>query len=246
MLPKALVGLPHLGSHICDEWELRVTARCLEDDLKRPTDSNFEELTGIEIVKALVKDRSHRAIDTRRVAPLTCGEEVWVLSRGNDHRGATWHDSANRVVWLVACGRHRSGTSDDFFPYCKALDEDDTLLPAEQDYERLILDRDLRFAYAIRVEAPLVLKTARETPGEHNVMLGGQFGICLTVECADELESIAVAFRVESTEFEHVPIILQAFQVGKWEPATQMPSRPLAPGEFAFELIHVPAADRDV
>ena len=50
-------------------------------------DAEFASFQDVEIVKALVKDRSERVEDTRQVAPLTSGVAVWVLSRGNDHRG---------------------------------------------------------------------------------------------------------------------------------------------------------------
>lgn len=240
MLPKGLVGQTHLGSYICSEWELRVTGRCLEDDLEQPSESDFDEFSGIEIVKALVKDRFDRTHDTRQVSPLTCGKPIWVLSRGNDHRGGTWFDARNRVVWLVAAGRHRSGAPGDFYPYCKQLDADGVLLPTDDDYERLFRDRDRRFAHSIRIEGPLILKQARAAPGEHRVMLGGTHGICIAIEYAEELEAITVAFRLDTLEFDYVPIVLQAIQVGKWDPVGAMPSRALESVEYAFELIHEP------
>lgn len=241
MLPTGLHGQTHLGSFICREWELRITARCLAEDLGTTGDADFEELLRIEIVKTFVKDRGERVHDTRQVAPLTCGREVWVLARGHDHRGATWHDEENRVVWLLAYGLHRSGRSDDFFPRCKRLDADGRLLPTDADYERLVRDRDKRFAFAIRIEAPLVLRDARRASGEHRFMLGGEFGICVAVEVVEELEAITVAFRVDSTHIDLVPIVLAAMQPGEWEPATRMPSRRLDPMECAFELVR----DRD-
>ena len=238
MLPKALVGQTHLGSHICREWELRVTGRCLEDDLGKSKESDFDDLSNVEIVQGLVKDRFDRNEDTRQVAPLTCGQPIWALSRGNDHRGGTWFDANNRVVWLVAAGRHRSGAPGDFYPYCKQLDADGVLLPTDEDYERLFSDRDLRFAHSIRIEGPLILKQARAAPGEHRVMLGGAHGICIAIECAGELEAITVAFRIDTLEFDYVPIVLQAIQVGKWDPVGAMPSRDFEAVEYGFELIH--------
>jgi hypothetical protein len=208
MLPEALVGHCHGGAYLCRDWELRLTGRCTEEDLRLASDATFEELQGSEIIKAFVKDRSTRTVDTRQVAPLTCGQAVWVLSRGNDHRGGTWFDEEHRVVWLLAAGRHRSGSSDDFFPYCKALDREDRLLPSVDDYERMFRERDARFAFAIAIEAPLILKKARLEPGEQRIMFGGRYGACMAIEVADEFESISVAFRVDTVDYDYVPVIL--------------------------------------
>lgn len=234
-IPNALVSQHHLGSYFCPEWELRVTGRCLEDDLDESIDTPFEDLLKHDIVKSFVKNRFDRSTDTRQVNNLTIGREVWVLSRGHDHRGATWFDEENRIVWLLACGRHRSGQADDFFPYCQSLDAQ--LLPTEGDYERAFRDADYRFAFAIRIEAPLLLKRAKESPGELRVMLGGQFGACLAIEVADDLESTVIAFRVDSIVHDYVPIILAAFHPGAWDVVGRMPSRDLERGEFAYEFL---------
>lgn len=145
MLPPALVGKFDRGSFVCSDWELRITNRCLEEDLGRRAGTAMADLQGIEIVNALITERRNKATDTRQVSPLTCGQQVWVLSRGHDHRGGTFFDEQERVIWLVAYRVHRSGSEDDFFPYCKNLDRQDRLLPDEADYERLIRDRDQRF-----------------------------------------------------------------------------------------------------
>ena len=139
-----------------------MTNRCVEQDLDRPAGAAFEELRNHEIVKALVSDRSDRTENTRQVSPLTSGQPIWVLSRGHDHRGGTFFDEQERVVWLVAYRRHRSGSEDDFFPYCKELDRKDRLLPTAQDYERMVRDRDGRIVRSIVIEAPLILKQARQ------------------------------------------------------------------------------------
>lgn len=141
MFPNGLVGRSHRGAHICQRWELRVTERCLEEDLGRSGTSEFEDLAGIDIVKELINGRSDRTEDRNEISPLTSGVPVWVLSRGHDHRGATFYDEDMDVVWLLAYGRHRSGEAKDFFPYCIELDEEDRLLPTDADYERMFDDR---------------------------------------------------------------------------------------------------------
>lgn len=235
MLPQALIGETHRGSYFCPEWELRITARCLEEDLHQPADSDFGDLLGIEIIKTFVKDRAQRTEDTRQVNQLTCGQPVWVLARGNDHRAGTVFDPEQRVVWLVAYHKHRSGDDDDFFPYCRGIDAEDRLLPDASDYKALFDDRDQRFAFHVRIEAPLILQAARQEGTEQRVTLGGKYGACVAVEVADELESITVAFKVDSVHFTYVSVILQAFKVGPWDLVTKMPSRQLEAGEYAFE-----------
>jgi hypothetical protein len=235
MLPEALVGETHRGSYFCREWELRVTYRCLQEDLGQAADTDFDDLLGIEIIKTFIKDRAERTGDMRQVNGLKCGQPVWVLARGNDHRAGTVFDPDHRVVWLVAYHKHRSGQADDFFPYCRSVDADERLLPDASDYTALFDDRAHRFAFHVRIEAPLILRAARLEGKEQRVTLGGRFGACVAVEVADELEAITVAFKVDTVPFAYVPVILQAFKVGAWDPATKMPSRPLGAGEYAFD-----------
>lgn len=215
-----------------------MTNRCVEQDLDKPAGAAFEELRNHEIIKALVSDRSDRTENTRQVSPLTSGQQIWVLSRGHDHRGGTFFDEQERVVWLVAYRRHRSGSEDDFFPYCKELDRKDRLLPTAQDYERLVRDRDGRIVRSIVIEAPLILKDARQQGTERRVMLGGNHGACIAIEAADDLEAITIAFKVSTIDYDLVPIVLAAFHDGAWESSDRMPSRRLGADEIAFIHIH--------
>lgn len=245
MLPPALVGKTHRGSFLCAQWELRVTERCLTDDLGQDPDADFERYRNLEIIRAFTDKRFERTENTRQVAPLTCGRTVWVLARGHDHRGGTWFDEDERVVWLLAYGRHRSGHEYDFFPYCKDLDARGLLLPTARDYERLVRDRDQRFAWSIAIEAPILLKKARESGVEERAMLGGEHGACIAVEAEPEIEATTIAFAAETMPFDYVPLILAAFHgdVAGWETAGEMPSRALHSDEIAFRHHHEPPDD---
>jgi hypothetical protein len=239
--PDSLVGKAVRGAYVCDKWELRVTSRCLVDDLNAMADADFEAIDGLEIIKAFVAERSERADGTRQVTPLTCGHEVWVVARGHDHRGATFHDVEDEVIWLLAYGRHRSGKPDDFFPVCKALDRDKPLLPAKVDYERMYIERDFRFTEAVRVEAPLILRAARDADGEHRCTVGGSLAVGLSVELEGDLDATAltVAFFANQLETYEQGILLLAalYQGDAWEPVPRMPSRDLEPGEVAFTVM---------
>ncbi len=245
--PPTLIGRAIGGAYICKDWELRVTARCLDEDLNAEPTADFESIRGLEIVKALVKDRSMTSISSRQVRPLSSGQDVWALGYGHDHRGATFHDEDEAVIWLVAYGRHRSGTDEDFYPACKMLDEGGRLLPGKTDFVRLYEDRDRRFIDAVTIEAPVALKAARETDGEHRCTIGGELGVGLAIEVVEEMEatSITVALRpagegpLTTVTMEQGQVLLQALMCGRWEMIGRMPSRGLDPDEVAFTVTSV-------
>ena len=200
--PPSLVGKTVGGAYICEHWELRVTARCLDEDLNAEATADFEAIRGLEIIKGLIGDRSKESISSRQVNPLTCGQDVWVLARGHDHRGATLHDPEDEVIWLLAYGRHRSGEQDDFFPYCKQLDAEGRLLPGHDDYRRMFLERDKRFVEAVRVEAPVILRDARAAEGEYRCTVGGKLGASLSIEIDEGLDATAITVAFTANEIE--------------------------------------------
>jgi hypothetical protein len=166
--PTALVGTPLLRSYICEHYELRITRRCLEEDLGRDPDGEFAELLDRatpEIVTALVGKRCDSPTDRSEIAPLTSGRTVYRLAYGDDHRGGTWHDERFGVVWLLAYHLHRSGEPDDAFPYMKGLDTRGRLLPTEEDYKALFDDRGRRAATVAPEEAQELLAEARANEG---------------------------------------------------------------------------------
>jgi hypothetical protein len=233
---ESLIGRCHLGAYICAEWELRITDRCMTEDLGCASGTPFEDLPDDGAIRAFKKNRSETATGTRQVSPLTQGMEVWVLSAGAKLRGGTWYEPVDSVIWLVAVGPHKSGQPNDFFPYCKALDADGRLAPTIEDVTAMLLERDARIMEAIAIEGPLVLQHAREAGHEVKVRIGHQ-PAAIGIEAAAELEAITVAFDAGSLDFDLVPIILQAIQPGEWDVADSMPSRALVLGEVAFESI---------
>lgn len=95
--PNSLVGRAVAGAYICKDWELRVTARCLDEDLNADEATSFESILGLEIIKAFVKDRATEATASKQISPLSSGQEVWRLGYGHDHRGATFYDEDEAV-----------------------------------------------------------------------------------------------------------------------------------------------------
>jgi len=237
--PISLIGKTAGGAYICKEWELRVTARCLDEDLNASEEADFDAILGLEIVKAFVKDRASQSTGARQVTPLTCGLPVYRLAYGNDHRGATLHDEVDAVIWLLAYGRHRSGKPGDFFPVCKGLDADGRLLPTADDYERMYTERTNRFVAAVAHEAPVVLCEARAAEGEYECTVGGELAVRLSIEVDEEMDAtaITVAFMAESLEtLDQAKLLLAALSPGKWDEIGGMPSRPLSSGEMAFTI----------
>lgn len=227
-------------AHLCEAYELRITRRCLEEDLDYHGDTPFEDLAGKEIVKALIGRRSDSPTNTREVTPLSSGKRVYRLAYGERHRGATWYDERHEVVWLLAYAQHRFEGRGDAFPYFKDLDEAGRLLPTATDYEALLRGRDLRFTANIATDAEQLLREARENPGREVIgQLGGAVEVTITVAKVESLEEMHVAIQAVGLPKEHLLLALGAFfgdrEFDQIESATEMPDRPLAPGELAFK-----------
>jgi hypothetical protein len=238
--PPSLVGKTAGGAYICEEWELRVTARCLDEDLNASPEAEFEELRGLEIIKAFVGDRSTSSVSGKELNPMSSGHEVFALGYGHAHRGASLHDPDNAVVWLLAYRRHRSGEDDDFYPWVKALDGDGRLIPVPADYRRMFLERDRRFVEAVRLETPVILQEASKHDGEYRCTVGGELGISLWIEIDDELDAqaITVAFDNAVETWEQCAVLLASLAPGRdWDPIERMPSRELDDGELAFTVM---------
>lgn len=226
-------------SLVLPDRELRVTRRCMTEDLGGSTTQGLEDLVDHPIVKAFLRERRSKFVGTRKVEPLTSGMEVWVLTQGQRHRGGTWHETRRKIVWLLAGGHHESGSPDDFFPYCKGLDQEGRLAPSKEDYKELLLEQDARFAAQILIEGPLLKKRAEKEGGEIKAKIGGRFGIAVAIEIADDVRELSVAFDLRSVEVqEYIQAILAALDAGgRWEYAERMPSRELEPHEVAYALM---------
>jgi len=234
----------HRGSCICEGYDLRVTRRCLVTDLGFESNTIFAEARAHPIVRAFENQRAADPIGTRTVGPAAGDLTVYRLGLGNDHRGATWHDQAERVVWLCAYRLHRSGEDDDAFPYFHELIGAGVLLPTEDDYSALFDDRGRRFTETLYEDAQQLLSRARSTPGVEQVgVLGGEESAAVVVEVVDMLEETYVAFSVAGMDASRVVMILGAFDVesafNDWELVTTFPTRPLRVdnGEISYRIL---------
>jgi hypothetical protein len=206
--------------------------------------TTFADARAHPIVRAFVSQRAVNPVGTRTVGPAAGDLTVYRLGYGNDHRGVTWHDQAERVVWLCAYRLHRSGEDDDAFPYFHELIDAGSLLPTEDDYGTLFDDRGRRFTETLYEDAQQLLTRAQASPGVEQVgVLGGEETTAVVVEVVDTLHEIYVAFSVARMDTARVVMILGAFEVeaafSNWELLPTFPTRPLRfdTGEICYRIL---------
>ena len=234
----------HRGSCICEKYELRVTRRCLISDLGLNSSTPFADARAHPIVHAFENQRATEPRGTKTVGPAAGDRTVYRLAYGNDHRGATWHDQVDRVIWLCAYHLHRSGEDDDAFPYFHNLIDCGNLLPTEDDYSDLFDDRSRHFADTVYKDAQQLLNRARSHPGVEQVgLLGSEQTTAVVVEVVDTLHETYVAFSVAGIDRQRVVMILAAFDTGaefsEWELADKLPTRSLRAneGEICYRIL---------
>lgn len=232
------------GSYVCEQYELRVTRRCCEEDLGCPQLDAFAHRASHEIVRAFINRRRDKPDDTRQVTPLSTGRPVYRLAYGDRHRGATWHDAAHAVVWLLAYAQHEFKGTGDAFPFFKELDAQDRLLPTKEDYEDLFLARASRLAHAVPDQCVELLAAARAAPGhELGGIIGSQIELSCCVETTEGIEEVTVAIKYSGITPESLAIVLAAFFPGggDLEHASNIAERDLGTDEIAYRLISATA-----
>lgn len=242
MALNPLIDVSLGGSYLCPQYELRITKRCTGEDLDCSDQDAFEGLAKHEIIVAFINRRRNSPENTRQVTPLSTGKPVYRLAYGERHRGATWHDEANDVVWLLAYARHEFADAGDAFPYFKELDAAGNLLPTEEDYEALFLARDRRFADVVAHEAAQLVEAARASAGhEQHARIAGQLDVGVAIEAAENLEEIYVAVKLRGLTQENLPILLAAFfpqhAAQDLQNMTSIPGRLLEPDEVGYRVL---------
>jgi len=237
-----MVNISFGSAYLCADYELRVTRRCLDEDLQSPTTAPFDDLKKHEIIKALIKRRRETPDDTKKVSPLPGGLDIYRLAYGSRHRGATWYDEDNRVIWLVAYAQHEFEGGGDAFPYFKDLHTEGRLLPTETDYQALFADRASRFAGVARHDAGLLLEAARANPGtEQRGFVGGEVGVGVAVEIVETLTETYLAVKIRGLDTEALPILLAAFfpeyDFADIESTRELPTRSLDSDELGFRAL---------
>ncbi|HSC21909.1 MAG TPA: hypothetical protein VLC07_09295 [Solirubrobacterales bacterium] len=236
----------HRGSFLTAGWDLRVTFRCVEDDLDRDAADALDLARlhrAVDIIRSFVNKRRQKTDDTSPIEPLTSGRTVYALRHTHDHRGATWYDDrpSLRTVWLCAYRLHRSGEPDDAYPYFKELEAEGRFFPTADDYDAFIEEKDERFAELAVVDAGELVEQARANPGvEIPGRVGGEHGVYVTVEAADDLEALYLVVDLNTLQTDWLETLLVAFdpnaEFAEWEQGKETPTRTVEDDEYVFSL----------
>jgi len=146
---------------------LRVTLRCLADDLGLEPDDEWPSVRkladGSSVIRAFVDKRSQSSEGQETIEGLASPIVAYSLHAGSD-RGITWHDRDIDVVWLLAARFHRSGKRDDAYPYFRSLDQAGRLMPSREDYIAHLASETQHLAQRLAAEIPPIRNAARQSP----------------------------------------------------------------------------------
>jgi hypothetical protein len=206
-----------------------------------PLDASLDDLSQrFEIVTGFCNKRRDTPQASKTVGPAAGDKTLYRLAYGHDHRGATWFDESNAVVWLCALALHRSGQKDDAFPYFHGLIQTNCIYPSPKDYESLEDDRARRFAELAGFDARALLARAEATHDQEvRGIIGGEVEVGVAVWVVQTHAELFVVFSAETvTDVNRIVLILAAFAPGRrfddWRPETAVPSRDLREGEVCF------------
>lgn len=232
------VGL-HGGACLCDGHELRITARCLRDDLGLAADATFAEALAHPIVPAFRQRRSRVTAGGETVGSVRAPRPLHLIRHRHDHRALTWWDEVERIVWLCAYGFHRSGEPDDAYSLFRDLiDRSEAAYPDAGDYARAFTERQRRFNDLARREAPELVARARAVAGK---TVTGRLARTLDVRVhcvpGGDVDELYLAFPCEGLDHRRIVFILRAFARGltatDWEWGVDFPEAELAANEMA-------------
>lgn len=162
-------------------WDLRITRRCLRDDLRLGGDASGNAEAHVDVhplVRAFVERRgqSQTGQETFRCGTEVTGLPLFTLHFGDD-RAATWHQKSVPpgvkseyelgIVWLLGIRSEHD--------YDGLCDLGNDLLPSLADAQAFIDEQALTFARALVEEVPALLARAEQHKGRivEDVIAGG-------------------------------------------------------------------------
>lgn len=231
-------GAPYGRAFLCPRWELRITERCLREDLDQAAETSFEEAAGHPIVGAFAKKRLTSTGEGKTVGPAADADTLHHLGSGDRHRGATWWDDEHKVVWLCAYGYHESGAPDDAFQLFDRLIDGARIKPTQADFDALLDDRADRLANLLPESAAKLLEEARATPGEERQMRVGGLRLSIVVKVYETLEEVYVAVlggTAREDKALRISLFTEAY-FGEWSLVDRLPTRDLDDAEY--EVCH--------
>jgi hypothetical protein len=217
---------------------LRVTTRCIREDLDENPDVGVVELAATHaVVRRFFEVRARHPAGTDRVHSIRGDVEVYAL-RHPATVGATWHDITAHVVWLLALAHEGA----DPYDYFASLHRRRQLMPSAEDYEHLINDRIRAIAPAIIVELRALLSAATDANGDERAFVLRDGTVArLVVRCeGDEITDLWMALvplRATPLRPGHLlgALLLDASEED-WRPVRRLPHRRLEAKERAFRF----------
>ena len=163
---------------LADAYELRVTARARAD--LRASECAGNDLDGInkatpwpDIVEHFRGRRSEDPGGTEAPISKLRRNDVFSVHAAAGRRGATWHDRAHGVVWLLAFTRDHS------YKLFERRAANGELLPAAEDYEEL---RDQRDEQPLERVIEALNALVAQARGARGVRVNGQLAETVNVE----------------------------------------------------------------
>ena len=234
-----------------DTYTLRITLRCLEDDLgmsRADVNTPVAEIDH-EFVRVFVdKRRDHPKGNEPFVLPKH-GPIADKLRQTERWRGATLYDSEENIVWLLGFGFHTSGRPDDVYQVLEALDVADKLLPTDEDYELFFEASEADLPELLRQNAEEMLQEGQQAPGtEVRRIIGGTFPVSVVVEGDNGMTAtwLAISYRLLRGDYDPPPeweqFILAAFFPGRRpedivSPEQRLPTRATGSDEWVYQVI---------
>lgn len=234
---------PQRGSWITDaDRELRITARCLAEDLAVTPEADIADVAGHPIVEALVAKRAAQPDGGDTVGPTAGAATLYTLRGAGRYRGATWFDGEEDVVWLCAAGFHSSGKADDAFRHFERLRDDGRIAPSANDYLRLRGDRRTRFDDLADRHAVLAIQASLHSPGTPiDARLGRVLPARVMADAGPLVLSIELALEAAGLSMARIEVALRAFS-GDDDPLWENDALSWArPDELGFRLLRQPS-----
>jgi hypothetical protein len=180
---------------------LRVTRRCLVEDLGFPAESldlPIDDLARADkVIAAFLERRSGGVPGQEPIQSLLPGIVAFSLHVGR-YRGATWEHRQAGIVWLVAVGYHTEGHADDAYERFAGLRDAGRLLPDREDMLAFVRSQAPTLARSLLEDAPGLVDVARQQPREiQEGVIGGRIRVRLVYEDSDPpMLTIAIGQRL--------------------------------------------------
>ncbi len=228
--------------------ELRIAARCWEDDLKLPVahDGLPEVAEHHPIVAKFIALRTQSPTGQEIFRQGTSRPDMYTL-HGGQMRGVTWYDREYYVVWLLGFALHREGHHSDAYEVLATLDGKERLLPTVADYEALLRDRAAREIPEMVFKVRSLLVQARAEPEKfHSALVrdGVRVRLCViqALDSSGGIEEFRLAisaYHLEHGWMDTIRTALWPFEKTEgWKFVDNFPDLPPSRTELLFTHWH--------